>query len=257
MNTSIKSSQRTLALFELFSLKQQPLTVKEISLGLDMPLSSTSMLVKSLCELGYLERSLHDRKFYPTLRIALLGTWMRRRHRRAGQLPELLSRVSKETGEPTVLAMRNGIYSQYLITQQGNAPDRLVIESGMLRPLACSATGWCLLTLESQKTIDKIVRRTVAEVENQHWKKTASTAREQVALTTRRGYALSSGETVAGRGAIAILLPSMPGAHAMAAAAGSRIEEVLRKKDLILESLSKLAEEVRNLKDQRDPDFFA
>lgn len=213
------------------------------------------MLLKSLEELGYMERNLRDRKYYPTLRVSVLGTWMRRRHQRAGKLPEFLAKVAKETGMNTTLAMRNGIYAQYLIAQQGRKPDRVVVESGMLYPLACSSTGWCLLTLETKNMTEKIVRRTVAEVENDHWKKTALRAPEQVELTMRRGYAFSKGETVEGRGGIAILLPSMPGASAMAAGAGGRIDRMIEKQDLILESLHNLAESVRLLQDD-DENIF-
>ena len=55
---TIKSAERTLALFEMFSLYQRPLGVGEISKALDIPQPSVSMLVRNLAGLGYLE---HDR----------------------------------------------------------------------------------------------------------------------------------------------------------------------------------------------------
>lgn len=253
MTTKIKSSERTLALFEHFSLEQRPLSIKEIADGLGIPQSSTSVLVQSLVELGYLEKDDRARTFYPTLRISLLGTWMRRQHRRAGQLPNLLSEVSKKTGESTILAMRNGIYSQYLIAHPGRAPSRARVESGMLYPLACCATGWCLLTLESRTNIDKIVRRTASEAKEEYWRTSAKNALENVALTQQRGYAFSNGETVQGLGAIAVLLPSMPGAYAMSAGVGGRFQRVEAKRDVILEALQDMSASVRRLADRSEP----
>lgn len=253
MTAKIKSSERTLALFEFYSLEQRPLSIKEIADGLGMPQSSTSVLVQSLVELGYLEKDDRARTFYPTLRISLLGTWMRRQHRRAGQLPNLLSEVSKKTGESTILAMRNGIYSQYLIAQAGRTPNRAQVESGMLYPLACCATGWCLLTLESRANIDKIVRRTSSEAKEEYWRQSAKTALENVELTQQRGYAFSNGETVQGLGALAVLLPSMPGAYAMSAGVGGRLQRIESKKELILEALEELSASVRRLADKSEP----
>lgn len=257
MDTSIKSSQRTLELFELFSLEQRPLTIKEITEALDIPQSSTSVLAKSLVSLGYLEKNESRRTYYPTLRISLLGTWIRRQHQRAGQLPALLSEVSRFTGESTILAMRNGIYSQYLIAQKGSSPTRAQVESGMLYPLACCSTGWCLLTLESKDAVGRIVRRTMSEAKNEYWRKSARNAVEQVELTKKRGYAFSKGETMERLGAISILLPSMPGAYAMSAGCGGWIDRVEEKKDLILEALNELANSVRTLKDQDEQLLFS
>ncbi len=217
-----------------------------------MPQSSTSVLAQSLVELGYLEKDESLRTYYPTLRISLLGTWMRRQHRRAGQLPTLLSEVSKQTGESTILAMRNGIYSQYLIAHPGRTPSRARVESGMLYPLACCATGWCLLTLESKRNIDKIVRRTVSEAKEDYWKQSAKSARENVIQTEHRGYAFSNGETVPGLGAIAVLLPSIPGAYAMAAGVGGRVQRIEQKKERILDALEELSSSVRQLADKEE-----
>ena len=253
MEITIKSSLRTLALFELFSLEQTPLTIKEISDGLGMPQSSTSMLVKSLVELGYLERNHHSRSYYPTLRILLLGTWMRRQHRRAGQLPLLLGETSKKTGFSTVLAMRNGIYSQYLLGHSGREPSRFIVESGQMYPLACSSTGWCLLSYESRANIGKIVRRTISEAKLAHWRETAKLAPERIEESIRQGFAFSRGETHPGLGAIAISLPSVPGAQNVSAAVGGRVELIEEKKELILESLHQLAASVRMLQDEDEP----
>lgn len=252
MTIGVKSSERTLLLFELFSRKQQPLTIADISEGIDVPQSSTSALVSSLVRQGYLEQDARQRTYYPTLRISLLGTWMRRQHRRAGQLPALLSEISKRTGESSILSMRNGIYSQYLLAQRGNDPKRAHVESGMLYPLACSSTGWCLLSLESADGIGKIVRRTIAETSNDRWRETATSAHERVQETRRRGYAISNGEVIEGLGAISILLPSMPGAQAMAAGVGGRTERIQAKTDIILEALYGLSDAIRKLSDQSE-----
>ena len=240
----IKSAERTLLLFELFAAEQRRMTVSEISVGMGMPQSSTSVLLKSLASLGYLDYNRKLRSYYPTLRIALLGTWIRRRHRRSSRIPRLLARIAGVTGESAVLALRNGIYAQYVLAQQGNDPLRLHVESGMRRPLACCASGWALLSFDRNEEIGRIIRRTQAEAPKELWRNTAQNAVEQVQLVRKRGYAFSNGETTRGAGAISILLPALPDQTPLAAGVGGPIERILEKQDLILETLHDLAKDI-------------
>ena len=237
----IKSAERTLLLFEMFAAEQQRMTVSQIADGMSMPQSSTSVLLKSLVSLGYLDYDKRRRTYYPTLRIALLGTWIRRRHRRSGQIPQLLARVAKRTGESAVLAMRNGIYAQYALAQHGRDPLRLHIESGMRRPLACCSAGWALLSFDRDEDIGRIIRRTQAEAPNELWRKTAYKALDHVKHVRERGYAISNGETASGDGAISILLPALANQPPLAAGVGGPINRIREKQEIILESLYDLA----------------
>src|SRR5690606_650316 len=83
---SIKSAERTLALFELFSLEQRPLTIGEISRELGIPQPSVTMLARNLVKLGYIEHDRFSRTYVPTIRIMLLGSWLHRRMNRQGDL---------------------------------------------------------------------------------------------------------------------------------------------------------------------------
>lgn len=231
-------------LFELFATEQRRMSVSEISIGMAMPQSSTSVLLKSLASLGYLDYDGRKRSYYPTLRVALLGTWIRRRHKRSGRIPRLLARIAQQTGESAVLALRNGIYAQYVLTQEGDDHLRLHVESGMLRPLACSSTGWALLSFDQDAEIDRIIRRTRAEAPKDLWRKSAHKALEQVQLVRTRGYAFSDGETTSGAGAISILLPALPDQTPFAAGVGGPIERIREKQEMILEALQQLARDI-------------
>ncbi len=245
--TAVKSTVRTLDIFEAFALKQEPLSLSQLCEHLNVPQSSMSMLIKTLIDRGYLERDRRSKLLYPTLRIQLLGNWMGQRHKRAGRLPGLLRELSIATGETSSLAMRNGIYAQLLLVHRSRDPDRARVESGMLLPLACSAPGWSLMRFDTSEQISAIAWRTRAEVSNAHWRQTAPLAPQKVADTVRAGYAMTDGETVPNASGISILLPSIPGAALMAASVGGARNRVFEKKDLILQELDKLAKSVRML----------
>lgn len=233
-----------MALFELFAAEQAPMTVTQIAAAMNMPQSSTSFLLKSMVALGYLDNDIEARTFYPTMRIALLGTWLRRRHTDLGRIPKLIERIAAKTGETALIAMRNGIYAQYLLVQHGPDPLRLQVESGMFRPLTCCAAGWALLSRKSQNEIGKIVRRTQVEAKDAHWRHTATQAIENIEATRRNGYAFSHGETTKGAGAIAILLPTRSGSAELSASVGGPISRIEEQRDLIIDCLNELSREI-------------
>lgn len=204
----LKSSFRTMALFEFFADVKRPASIGEIADNLNMPQSSASALTKSLQDSGYLERDVDSRAFYPTLRIAFLGDWLIRMAGLPDGFADNLARLSDTIGETVFLAMRNGIYSQYIYTHHRDGPVREHVETGSVRPLVCSATGYAMLTGDTDDDIGKLVRRTVHEVENDFWKETASAAVDGVRETRSKGYAIAVGPSHASTGGIAVPLPS-------------------------------------------------
>ena len=244
---SVKSADRGLKLFELFASKQEPLSVSQIATSMDIPQSSASMLVQSMVDLGYLERNVEDRTYYPTFRIALLGTWIRRRHKRTGRLPRFVAELAKETGETVVLATKNGISAQYVMVQLGPDPLRLHVESGVKRPLVCCAPGWALLSFLPDREINKIIRKTRAETDNDYWRQTAEQAAGQIKLAQKNGWVMSDGQTTPGASSVAILLPAAAARIPVAISVGGPSERIHSNKDHILECLREVSSRVNNI----------
>lgn len=204
----LKSSFRTMALFEFFADVKRPASIGEIAENLNMPQSSASALTKSLQDSGYLERDIESRAFYPTLRVAFLGDWLMRMAGLPDGFADNLARLSDTVGETVFLAMRNGIYSQYIYTYHREGPVREHVETGSVRPLVCSATGYAMLIGDTDEDIGKLVRRTIHEVDNRFWKETATSAVDGVRETRDRGYAMAVGPSYKSTGGIAVPLPS-------------------------------------------------
>ena len=72
----IKSAARVIEVLELFTTDPRPLSLKEISTRLSYPQSSTTVLMKSLMSLGYLNYDPARRVYFPTLRVTRLGDWI-------------------------------------------------------------------------------------------------------------------------------------------------------------------------------------
>jgi IclR family KDG regulon transcriptional repressor len=233
---SVKSAERTLALFELFSLHQTPLTIGQMSSMLAVPQPSVTMLVRNLVRLGYLEQSPGKRTYLPTVRIMLLGSWVHRRFKIEQDLERHLDALLKQCDETVLLGLQNSIYCQYICTQLPDKPDRLEIQSGMLRPLTRTAIGQVLLSLMPDSEIPLIVRRCNSEFPA-HLNVNLSEFLEKIHQVRANGYAESNGGMSPGRNVFAVAIPAPVGQIPMAVGVGGDVNRIAGKRTQILEAL--------------------
>jgi len=232
----LKSSFRTMALFEYFADIQTKATIGDISANLNIPQSSASALVKSLVDSGYLTKIKDSRYYFPTLRLTMLAGWMDRSAITA-RLVNHMQTLTAQFDQSFVLAQRNGIYSQYIMVEAPSGRVRKHVETGSLRPLVCASTGWAILSRDSDVEIGKLIRRTRAETDNAYWKETAQSAIEHIALTRQNGFAFSEGPDAKGTAGIAVPVPTQSAAYTFALAAAGTTRNMHAKKDDIAAAL--------------------
>ena len=233
----IKSAERTLALFELFSREQRPFSVGRVSEALGMPQASASMLLRNLTELGYLEYDRSARTFSPSIRVALLGSWIDRRFSEAGSIGMRLDALQRELGETAWIGIQNGASAQYVISQQADHPEQFVVNSGQFRSLTCSAVGRALLSLKSETEVMIWARRCNVESTDERLKVRESEFKKLIQKVKSDGFALTAGDVTPGLGAIAIPLAAPMGQTPLALAIGGTIERMAEKREIILKAL--------------------
>lgn len=233
----IKSAERTLALLELFSREQQPFTVGRISIELGIPQPSVSMLLRNLQELGYLEYDRLTRTFTPSIRVALLGSWIDRCFGEAGAIAHRLGELQRRLGLTAFVGLQNGAAAQYVLSQNAHDPDRLDIASGQYRSLTCTAMGRALLTLKTDAEVSTWVRRCNAEAEEERFKVREADLLQIVRESRQRGYAETAGDSIPGQAAIAMTFPSPMGRIPLAVGAGGSMRRIQDDKEKILIAL--------------------
>lgn len=210
-NEIVKSSARTLEILQYFDLVRREVGVKEVAEQLGYPQSSTSVLLRSLVKLGYLDYNSRARTYISSIRVALLGSWVYERCVQKGELLEAMSELSARTGDTIVLAVRNGLQAQYIHVIQAQNAARLKIAIGTVRPIAASSTGHAMLALLDDAEVAKIVRRVNAE---------RGDAEEPVELAgtlrvlreiRQNGYAFGANLVTPGGGMIIAPLPKKDG----------------------------------------------
>jgi len=232
MERSIKSAERTLRLFELFSLQHRRLSVTEVVEGLGIPQPSASMLLSNLARLGYLEYDRAHRTYAPTIRVALLGAGVEvytGGPSIASQLDELYAAVGKDC----LISIQNGARTQ-IVYARGRHFIR--IDSGRTYPLTYSAMGQSLLALKSDDEAAALVRRCNAEAEPAMQVAGAAflTHLEEV---RRQGYAVTSDYVRPERMGIAVAIQRQPSSIPIALGFFGPIDRMQEKRDEIVAHL--------------------
>lgn len=165
----VKSAGRVIQILEFFDGVQREASVTEISRALNYPQSSTSVLLRSLVSMGYLQHDPYRRTYLPTRRVCLLGNWVDPALVQQGRLLGMVDELARQSGQTVVMATANGLNAQYIyVTRDEPLPEPLPeavpgVVIGGLRPIATTAVGRALLSTYADEDIARLLRRFNAE----------------------------------------------------------------------------------------------
>lgn len=231
----VKSAGRVLEVLEFFDDIQRESTVMEIADTLGYPQSSTSALLRSLVDMGYLTYSPQRRTYITSSRVTLLGSWMDTDFIREGAVISMMKELNEETCDAIILATRNGLHVQYIHVIQATNPARLHITLGTARPLAASSAGYAMLATLTDEEVTRIVMRINAEAADDTPLIKVRDLLETLAAVREKGYAFTQDLVTRGGGMIAAPLPRINGQPQMVVGIGG-ISEIMRNKEVELAS---------------------
>lgn len=157
----VKSAGRALQILEFFDSVQREACVSEISRALQCPQSSTSVLLRSLVSLGYLQNDRYRRTYYPTRRVSLLGSWVDPTIVRQGELLMQADQLARETDQTVIMATMNGLQAQHIYVNPSQADPGVfgAFHVGTNCALATTALGKALLAGHNDKFVSQLVWR--------------------------------------------------------------------------------------------------
>ena len=202
----VKSAGRVLEILEFFNELRREARLAEIANGLGYPLSSTSVLLKSLIQLGYVDYDPHTRRYCPSTRVAMLGAWLEYHPLTDGRLVRLAETLVRRCGLTAVVAARNAIYSQIIHVAHSSASIRYEIPRGFRCFLCWSATGYALLTRAQTVNVPMLVRRSNVERAADMPSIDVREVLRNVEEAQVQGYFLSRSLVTKGAGALAMPL---------------------------------------------------
>jgi DNA-binding IclR family transcriptional regulator len=241
--SAVKSARRAFEILEAFDRHRRPMALKEMLDDLGYPASSGSALMKSLVSLGYLDYDRDRRTYFPTMRIAVLGSWVQGALFGEGRLLEAMEELHAATGETVVLAAQSDLHAQYIHLIHSAEPLQFRAPPGTRRPLAASGMGWVLLSAKPDAEIERLRRRVNAAADE---KLSREALMARVNEVRAKGYAFSKHTVSEGVGIIAAALPQGPFGRVFAIGAAGYVSRLERKEAAIVDALRAA---VRSLED--------
>ena len=203
----VKSAARVLEIFEFFNERKGPLSLKEITDRLGYPQSSTTVLLKSLIVLGYVNYDRKSRTYLPSLKLASLGAWIADHVVPRGPILELMQELRRETGETIALAVQNDIYVQYLRVIDSDHLIRFNIPEGSMRLLTHSSLGLLFLSLLPNATAEKMIRHINVAESDPKQRQSIPELLKSIEQIRRVGYCFIPNMPMEGAGTVSMLLP--------------------------------------------------
>lgn len=233
-SAGIKSAERCLAILEFFQERKQAATVGEIAAALSLPQSSTSMLLKCLVSLGYLEHGERSRLLRPTYRVALLGNWIQKSFFEHRPLTDAMEAIQRDIGETVVLGRQNGPAMQYVHIVDASYAVRLIIHNGTLRPMTRSALGIILLAQKPDHEARAIIRRNNADTAEGDHRVNEQALLAELQNVRRQGFAESKGRMISSASTIAMLVPAAREATPLAIGVGGPLDRISERRQEII-----------------------
>lgn len=200
---AVKSAKRALEIFGFFNATRREATVMEIAREYGYPQSSTSELLNYLVELGFLDRDRHRRAYWPTAKVAVLGSWASPELFRCGRLLAAMDDLAREFDCAVILAGRVGLRVEHLET----VPATVAVPAAeMAGPLTASALGKLLLAATDGRAARKLIHRINSEVDEARrvrWEDLAV----QIEHIRAHGASISPGVSQGAGGVVSVLLP--------------------------------------------------
>jgi DNA-binding IclR family transcriptional regulator len=221
----VKSAGRVLRILEFFDVRRGAANVIDVARALQMPQSSTSVLLRSLTLMGYLEYNSRSRTYWPTSRVAILGNWVNPLLVQRGGVLDAMRELSARTGQIAVLAARNALSAQCIhvtIPEAATEAYDCGHQIGETHQLATSAPGLIFLSLMPDLEVAKVIRRVNAYSQDGKIVRVADLLL-RLAEIRKKGYAYYFSEGEAGCATLAMQVPNAQGPLAVALS-GSRTQ---------------------------------
>ena len=233
----IKSAMRTLALLEFFRRTKAAASVTEISAALGIPQSSTSVLLKSLVSLNYVEYDSGTRTFLPSYRVALLGDWIQRARFGDERITDIMDQLQADTGETVMLGQQTGAGLQYLHVVLPTYRIQFMVHVGEIRPISRTGLGQILLSRKSNSEVRAIVRRNNADEPHVPPQFRETAVIQEMEAIRQRGFSETKGRTTPGANTIGMLVRSSGKPSLLAIGIGGPTDRMDAKRQQIIDAL--------------------
>ncbi|CAN7191418.1 IclR family transcriptional regulator [Pseudarthrobacter oxydans] len=237
---------KALGLLVLLGDEPRGASAAEISRRAELPFSTTYRLLGSLTRDGFVDYEPDGRRYHLGLRIFQLGQRVSNHHGFAGTAMPVLRRVTEQTGEATILSVRDGHHHLTVNKVDGPQMFRVTSDPGHLGSLSTTAVGKVLVAFAEDADRERLLEDLPLEQLTEKSITERDAFRAEIDKVRRQGYAVMDEENEMGMRAVAVPLLNSQG-HAFASLATAvpvfrmGLEELAACVPLLQEAAAELA----------------
>ena len=202
---------KALGLLVLLGDEPRGASAAELSRRAELPFSTTYRLLGSLTRDGFVDYEPDGRRYHLGLRIFQLGQRVSNHHGFAGTALPILRRVTEETGEATILSVRDGNHHLTVNKVDGPQTFRVTSDPGHLGALHTTSVGKALVAFADDATRGQLVEELELEPLTEFSITDREAFRAEIELVRKRGYAVMDEENELGMRAVAVPVFNCPG----------------------------------------------
>lgn len=209
---------KALGLLVLLGDEPRGASAAGLSRRADLPFSTTYRLLGSLTRDGFVDYEPDGRRYHLGLRVFQLGQRVSNHHGFAGTALPILRRVTEESGEATILSVRDGVHHLTVNKVDGPQTFRVTSDPGHLGALHTTSVGKALIAFADDTTRRQLVEELELEPLTELSITDRDAFRAEIELVRQRGYATMDEENELGMRAVAVPVFNAQG-HAFASLA--------------------------------------
>jgi DNA-binding IclR family transcriptional regulator len=195
---------KALGLLVLLGDEPRGASAAEISRRADLPFSTTYRLLGSLTRDGFVDYEPDGRRYHLGLRIFQLGQAVSHHHGFAGTALPILRRVTEQTGEATILSVRDGIHHLTVNKVDGPQTFRVTSDPGHLGALHTTSVGKALVAFAEKEDRERLLEELPLEPLTALSITDRDAFRAEIEKVRRQGYAVMDEENELGMRAVAV-----------------------------------------------------
>jgi IclR family KDG regulon transcriptional repressor len=240
---SIPTVRKAFAILELLCSNARPYSVSEISKIFRLPMSSSSTLLNTLEQCGYLKRD-KQRQFSLTLKMLSDGT------KALNQVPlrdvaePELKRLTEATGLGSIISVLDGYDLVCIHKIEGPSDIRIASYVGKRSPLHATATGKAILSRLPAEEVERIVGVTGLGAFTPKTITTFPKLQKELKLVRKQGYAIDDEEHGIGIKGIAAVTFDFQGKAIAAVGIGGAIFELDARDDELIQAVKLCASRI-------------
>jgi DNA-binding IclR family transcriptional regulator len=158
----MSSITRAFEILERFRQVQRPLSLTELVRDFGYPSSSVADILKTLSHGGYISFDPITRTYFPTTRLGELGDWIMTDLLPHSYPVATLRQLREATAHTVLLGTPNELEVLYLAVLESAEGGRATSGRRTHRPLIKSGVGHALLSIEDDRFIERVYRRSLA-----------------------------------------------------------------------------------------------